>query len=98
MIPIHGNSPPNKQFGGEFFKIELLYFLLEGINIVDMLHFVQLDIFALRQIRYNRLYGRFRYEINPSFTKQTYRVRQHISKIPQGIYLDVLQEIKKHSA
>ena len=42
-----------------------------------------------------------RYEINPLFAKQTYRAVgissciSNISKIPQGIYLDVLQEINK---
>ena len=44
-----------------------------------------------------------RYEINPSFAKQTYRATaisscvSNISKIPQGIYLDVLQEITKNA-
>ena len=44
-----------------------------------------------------------RYKINPSFAKQTYRATaisscvSNISKIPQGIYLDVLQEIIKNA-
>ena len=55
-----------------------------------------LDIFSLCS---NSIYCRFasiRYEINPSFAKQTYRAAvisscvSNISKIPQGIYLDAL--------
>ena len=44
-----------------------------------------------------------RYEINPSFAKQTYRATaisscvSNISKIPQGIYLDVLEETIKNA-
>jgi hypothetical protein len=44
-----------------------------------------------------------RYEINPSFAKQTYRATaisscvSNISKIPQGIYLDVPEEIIKNA-
>ena len=79
------------------------FVFFEDANIVNMLHFVQLDIFALRQIRYNRPNGRFRYDINPTFAKQTYRVnvrvanshierRRRISKITQGIYIDVKKQ------
>ena len=50
-----------------------------------MLRYARLDIFALRQIRYNLPCGRFRYDINPSFAEQTYRA-QHIENPVRDLY------------
>ena len=65
----------------------------------------RLDIFAFRQIRYNRPFGRFRYDINPRSRSEhiervsAYRTPQvYIENLRKQIYIDALCPSERNAA
>ena len=80
-LPRGGRHKRREQEYKDLLLVLLLSFFLLSIYSLSCNIFTK-DEFDMLSLRSSSIYCRYasiRYEINPSFAKQTYRVRQHIS-------------------